>query len=423
LAIKTYTFSRPVAYSIAAAILLTVFAVIYFFARWGLANMASLRTDQPEVAVNAVSLSPSDPQTHFAAAVLLEKTFLPADFERSLKEYEEAATLSPSNYLVWLEYGKALDRHGEKERAEAALRKALGLAPNYASTKWALGNFLLRQGDSNEAFKNLREALDSNPSLADATVQSAYSWFDGDIDQVKASLGASPFAQVSLIKLLIREKRLDDALAIWSSVPLDGDRSALKDAETQLLASLVTEKRYRDAYRIYSSERSGNDLDAFGNVTNGGFEEPVKIQGSPLFEWQIDDSPKSQVAIIEGQGHSGTRSLRLLFNLTEAKDFRGVSQYVAVKPGQRYKFESFYRSDLKTAVPLKWEILSAADGKEISSSQPINNTADWVALGSIFVVPQGNDAVVIRLSRDNCLSAICPLNGSVFLDDISIRTE
>lgn len=423
MAIKTYTFSGPVAYSIAAAVLLTVFGGVYFFAKWGLANMASLRTDQPEVAMNAVSLSPADPQTHFAAAVLLEKTFLPADFERSLREYEEAAALSPANYLVWLEYGKALDRHGDEKRAEAALRKALDLAPSYASTKWALGNFLLRHGDSNEAFKNLREALDSNPSFADATVQSAYSWFDGDVDQVKISLGASPVAQVSMIKLLIREKRLDDALAIWSSLSIEGDRSVLKDAETQLLASLVTEKRYRDAYRIYSSERSRSDHDVFGNVTNGGFEDPVKIQGSPLFEWQIEDSPKSQVAIIEGQGHSGARSLRLLFNLTEAKDFRGVSQYVAVKPGQRYKFESFYRSDLKTAVPLKWEILSAADGKAISSSQPIIDTPDWTALSTVFIVPPGEDAVIIRLSRDNCLSAICPLNGSVFLDDISIRTE
>src|SRR5215813_2780290 len=82
------------------AILIIVVALHWYIAKWAFANMISSRADRTEIADIAVSLAPDDPQTHYAAAVLYDKTFLPQDQSRSLSEYERAVSLAPHNYLL-----------------------------------------------------------------------------------------------------------------------------------------------------------------------------------------------------------------------------------------------------------------------------------------------------------------------------------
>src|ERR1043165_831735 len=108
--LPTNTTSRRV---ILFAVLFVCVLANFYIAKWGFANMISTRADTTEVADLAVSLGPSDPQTHYTAAVLYDKTFLAADQQRSISEYETALALSPHNYLLWLEYGKALSRNGD----------------------------------------------------------------------------------------------------------------------------------------------------------------------------------------------------------------------------------------------------------------------------------------------------------------------
>src|SRR6476620_1782957 len=90
---------------VTAALAIIGFSV--FAAKWNFANMAAMRTDRLEIAEFAVGLGPSDSQTHYTHATMLEKTFLPEDFSQALREYETAAALSPSNYLLWVDLGKA----------------------------------------------------------------------------------------------------------------------------------------------------------------------------------------------------------------------------------------------------------------------------------------------------------------------------
>ena len=417
MSIRTFKFPSTIAYTIAAGGSILTLFFVFVSVKWCLANAASLAADRKEIAEYAVSISPSDPQPHFAAAVLLEKTFLPADYERSLLEYETATALSPSNFLIWIEYGRSLDRHGEEERAEIALRKALELAPHYASAKWALGNFLLRHGDTDEGFSMLRDAVNSNSALADPTVQSAYAWFDRNIEEVRRSLGDSPAIQTSLVKLLVREKRADEAFNVWQASSVKRDDPS-NEAASQLLSLLVSEKKFRQAYEVFTVGRGPSNGAA---VTNGSFEDVIKTQNASVFDWQIVDSPKVQVAIVEGQMHGGTRSLRLLYDVTEDKDFSGVSQYVAVEPEKRYFFEAYYRADLKTSVPLRWEIADAHSGEIIVATDALKNTADWARVSAEFTPPAKCEAVILRLAREKCPSTICPISGSIFLDEVSIR--
>ena len=89
----------------------------------------------------------------------------------------------------------------------------------------------------------------------------------------------------------------------------------------------------------------------------------------------------------------------MIFNTTEGKAFRSISQSVAVEANKRYVFGTFYRSELKTGTTVKWEIIDAADGKTLAATEPIAENADWTSLKTEFVTPDGTEAVTLRLVR------------------------
>jgi len=117
-----------------------------FFAKWSLTSTVAAQAIYKEIAELAIDLAPDDPQTHFALAVLNERSFLIDDLPKSLAEYEKAAALSPNEFRLWLAVGRARERVGDAPGAEKALRRALELAPNYAEVQWMLGNVILREG-------------------------------------------------------------------------------------------------------------------------------------------------------------------------------------------------------------------------------------------------------------------------------------
>src|SRR5690606_27903482 len=116
---------------IAASLLICAAAV--FAARWGFGNAIADRSDSLELDAVALRFAPADPLAHRRIAAHLNDTFIQADAQRAMTEYEEAARLSPNDYLAWLALGTARERSGDADGAEAALRYAAELAPNYAS--------------------------------------------------------------------------------------------------------------------------------------------------------------------------------------------------------------------------------------------------------------------------------------------------
>src|SRR5918993_1455882 len=59
---------------------------------------------------------------------------------RNADAIQAAVASSPHNSSFWVGLGQARERAGDRPAAESAYRRALELAPNYARTKWALGN-------------------------------------------------------------------------------------------------------------------------------------------------------------------------------------------------------------------------------------------------------------------------------------------
>lgn len=403
--------------AILVIVVVALLPVAWLVTRWCMAGSAVSRSGDAELALYLTELAPDDPQTHHALAVHLEKSFDPGDIEKALRQYEITAALAPENYQFWFDLGRARDRSGDAEGAERALRRSLALAPNYSRVQWALGNNLLRQGRIEEAFVEIRRAVTGDSTFAAPAAAAAWQFFDGDLTRIRGAMGASSQFDAALVALLTRENRFDQAMELWRNLGPGEKKASLKETGKAILEKLIEAKRFRDA-AIVSTEIS--EAHEIGQVTNGGFESAVKPDGAGIFEWQIGAGLQPQIVLNNSQKHGGSNSLLLIFNATDAKEFRAVSQTVAVEPSRNYELEVFYRSDLKTSAVFKWEAVDAGTGTQLAVTEPVAVKADWTRLSTRFTVPASGDGIVIRLVREGC-SQVCAISGSLWFDDVALK--
>lgn len=420
--IKSVKIQTPVQRIIIAVVALLCITGAYFTVKWGFANTIAARTEYREVADYAVELAPSDPQTHYTSAVLHERNFLPEDFQKSLSEYEKAVSLSPNDYLLWLALGKARERIGDAEGAEKALQKSAALAPNYAQVQWTLGNILLRRGKTAEAFVEIRKAVNADAKYTDPAVSTAWQNVDGDITKMKQFVGNSAQINSTFVLFLAKQNKFDEAFEIWNLLPEPAKKITYREKGEEFYKQLVSGKKFRLAQTV-SAQISTDELQKteVGKISNGDFESGIKTQDAGIFEWKIESGLQPQIAINDQTKHSGSRSLWMIFNSANGKDFRPLLQTVAVESGRAYEFEAFYKSELKTVSTLRWEITDAADGKILASTDAVAANSDWTALRTKFIVPGGTEAVTIQLARANCKTLICPITGKIWFDDFNLK--
>ena len=392
-----------------------------FFVKWCFANAIAAHAPNKEVAELTVSMAPADPQTHYALAVLNERTFSTETLTKARAEFGQATALSPNDFRLWLAYGKALERDGDAAGAELALKKALALAPNYAAVHWTLGNVLLRRGKTQEGFREIRHAAENDDNYRLAIVSMAWQFFDGNLSEVKQAIGDSTNLSAGLVVFLAKQKRLDEAFEIWTSLPAEG-RTIYKTDGEQLFGELLAAKKYRKALRLQNEFNEKSDAEKFvvGKIHNGGFETELTREQASVFDWRIADGRQPQIGPNEEQKHGGSRSIFIIFNSTDGKDYRQISQTIVVESARKYIFNGFYKSNLKTAATLRWEIVDAANDAVLASVNPIAANADWTGFSVPFAISENTEAITLRLTREQCKSIICPISGNVWFDDFSI---
>lgn len=402
------------------ATLFVVAGLHWYIGSAAFANMIATHADQTDITDLAISLAPADPQTHFAAAVLYDKTFLTADQQRSLDEYRRAAELSPNNYIVWMEYGQALGRSGDRERAELALRRAARLAPNYASVQWALGNLLIRKGNETEGFDRMKRAVEGNPTYSAPATAFAFQYFDGDVTSVRKAIGDLPRANAALALLLARDKRYDEAVEVWSAI--SGPSDATMTEQGRALANeLITAKRFANSLTVYRSlGRSSASPETIGN---GGFEEAIKLDNPGPFEWSFTAGQQPQALQSTAQPHGGARCLVLRFGSNDGSGLSQTVQTVVVRPIAKYVFSGFYRADLKTSSKIAWRVLNSSTGAVVAEVFLDPSRPEWTEFSVGLTVPADTDGVTLQLLVMGCGSTICPISGTLWLDDIDLRGQ
>ncbi|MGB7069767.1 MAG: carbohydrate binding domain-containing protein, partial [Pyrinomonadaceae bacterium] len=295
-------------------------------------------------------------------------------------------------------------------------------APHYFAVQWALGNALVRNGDLNVGFDEIKAAARS-PVYSGPAVTLAWQLFDGDLQRVRSAIGDSDTINAALVGILAREKRFVEAFDVWDTLTPEVDTAAYEKSGEEFLTQLVEAKRFRDANAVASKTFAEKDVrPSIGKVLDGGFEGNIKMQKALLFEWQIGDASQTKIGLDDQQKHGGARSLAIIFNSPDGKQFRPVSQTVAVEPGRQYSLTVFYKSEIKDSKGVKWEI-SDMSGRVLAATKAATGITDWSLLSAEFTAPTETDAIILRLVPEKCGSTVCPLAGRIWFDDVSLGSE
>ncbi|HEV7798924.1 MAG TPA: tetratricopeptide repeat protein [Pyrinomonadaceae bacterium] len=419
--------SAPLKAVMTLTVMLALFAS-WFVVRWYLGNTIAEyfhpEDHRMETAQMAVSLAPSDPVPHWRLGNLAQKELPPDQISVAVSEYEKAVSLSPSDYRLWMEFGGALEQAGDFDKAEKALREAVKLAPSYAYPRWYMGNLLLRTDRYDEGFAELQRASEANGQFQPQLFNLAWQLNKSDFESLKAAVGNSPAMRASFSKYLLEREHYDEGLRLWSGLT-ETEKRENRIAADAMIGSLIAAHRYHQAMEIWNEVAPGPTYRAdFGHILDRGFEDNLAHGPGAVFGWQVQSNSQVQIGIDAGMGHTGSRSLRVYFQVRSHIESINVSQLVPVKPDTEYDFECYLKTDkLESAETPVITMVNAADEAYLGGSAPApSGNSGWQRISFSFKTGPKTEAVKVRMVRNTCAdSAVCPIFGTVWYDDFDLK--
>jgi Flp pilus assembly protein TadD len=396
-----------------------ILAFGWFAIRWQIGNLLATAfndlTDEnvKQIAQDAYLLAPSDPRT----SLFLART---EDSEKSLENYKQAVRLSPSDYRLWIEFARLSGQKGETDKAEQAFRQAIKLAPEYSSSHWYFGNFLLRQNRTAEAFVELRKSAENNAIYHPQVFSLVWTFFGEDTRELEKTAGNSPELRTGLAKFYAIKGRGKDSLTIWNSLS-EQDKKANAAYGRQMAQILFEKQLFHSALELVRQLDIESGA-AAGMIQNGGFEKPIEEPKDVYFGWRISSVEKLNIKLDPTQKYEGNRSLRVTFNGYSQPLLFNITQIVSIEPRSRYRLTFWMRTEnLKSGGTPNLEVYNVIDNKILATSAAFpSGSNDWKQVTVDFSTPENTEGIAIRTTRVYC-GENCPIFGTLWYDDFRLE--
>src|ERR1019366_7263708 len=199
-----------------------------------------------------------------------------ADSSRTVTYLRRAVTIDPRSATYLMELAGAYETAGQLPQAREAFHAAVENYPASAEAHWRLGSFLLRQGETKQAYAEIHFALQTDPRLiplAISRVWPATHDADGLLNDV---LPNAADAQQMALEAFSEDHKIVPALAIWKHMVAAGEAIPIQ-ASFPLVNILLEANRGDDAREVWRQAlvASGNPEGAQTGsslIFNGGFE-------------------------------------------------------------------------------------------------------------------------------------------------------
>jgi hypothetical protein len=353
------------------------------------------------------------------------------DLRGAFQAYQTSLSLNPRSADTWLDLASLLEG-SDPGAARAAFLKAQRAYPASPDVSWRYGNFLLRQGETNPAFAEIRGAVEADPKRAvDAFL--LFRRLEPNLDIVfERDLPPVSSVYLDVMRRLIEERRADLALKVWSR--LVAVHPKLQPSEIiYFVDGLLNIGQTIEARRVWDRAITFMNIpktdDPEGSVVwDGGFETDVTGGG---LVWRVDASPGSFISYDKKVKHSGARALRISFDGTKNVHFQGVCERVAVEPETSYEFSAWLKTDRLTSDRGVYFRLTTLDNKENQVNQTADSTGTtpWTRISLTWEAPKQSHLLEICVIRDSSGNFDeYKIAGTAWVDDISLvplnpRTE
>ncbi|MEW6129414.1 MAG: hypothetical protein AB1757_20405 [Acidobacteriota bacterium] len=349
------------------------------------------------------------------------------DLERAAYHAARATSLSPNNYEYRLLAASIEELRGNREVAEAALRKAQELAPANSEVHWRIGNLLVRKGKLADALPEFKLALSTRNEFVGNTLDLLWRASGGKVETLESVISENTKARIALAQFLVNQKQVDAAARVFAGLDRKAKLAAPESA--QILDRLMQAGALIEAKELWVGLVSETPVNSNDFMWNGGFESDA-LKNFAQFDWNISRSDYARFSLDTAVAHGGSRSLKIDFVGKDTTRLeKEIKQVVAVSAGKKYRLECFVKTDKFTAFSapneLQVVVVDLKTNAEIAKSEAIQaGTIDWKRLTIDFVAPDvPPNGLLIAIRRLPQFSYDEPTKGTVWFDDFSLKEE
>jgi tetratricopeptide (TPR) repeat protein len=410
-----------VAASFAVALILSYFSIRTALA----AHYASLQTAGGYE--RATKLEPANPQNWYLLGRYWQYNLEDPDATRAIRFYLSALSLKPASSETWLDLAAAYESEGDLTAARDAFLHAKRAYPLSPEVSWRYGNFLLRQGELEPAFAEMRHAVEADPSRG-AEAFSRSLRVEPNIEKILDHiLPPIDSVYVDVIWGQITDGQTDIALKVWDRLVAIHPRVPLRDV-FPLVGALRNAKRITDAHRVWDQAvvvAGMADLQGPpGSVLwDGGFESGVTGVG---YSWLFPEGLRNlQFSIDRQEKHSGNRSLRLTFDGKSIITSTDICHYVPVEPATSYRFSAWVKTRAVTTdqgVRFQLRSLGTQDISAVATPE-LHGSEPWTHIEIPWSSGKDVQEVQVCLVRYLSDQLENKIKGTTWVDDVALVPE
>jgi hypothetical protein len=216
------------------------------------------------------------------------------------------------------------------------------------------------------------------------------------------------------LKELIRAREVDAALHLWSSMRARPGGPS-QDLYLRFSEFLLSQKRIREAKEVWRGVLGGKEP----GVHDGGFEAPPAGQS---FGWRVGRQNDVAVERSLEAPLEGSYCMHLRFNGSRNVPFHHVYQIVPVESGKEYNLSFVQRSrNLTTDQGVGVGVSGYGCSGLKKHSEPVLGSSPWTRGELSFSVPEGCEAVTLRLVRKESLKFDSKISGDYWVDGMSLK--
>jgi len=408
------------------ALLLTAFLSYFSIRNARAEHLAGLET--PDGFSHAVELEPGNARNWFLLGHYWLYNLEDPDVPRAIRAYQTSLALDPRSAETWLDLAAAYESQNDLAAVRESFRNAKQAYPLSAEVAWRYGNFLLRAGQQEAAFDQIRQAVRADHHRASEAVSRCLRVNPDLSDVVDHVLPPSRDVYLDVMSNLVLDNNLHGALLIWSRLVVLHPKIRMSDVYV-LVEALRQTGELNVARQVWDQAAGFAGLAQLNNppgslVWDGGFESGISGAG---FAWRIPPLTGGVETFFDtSEKHSGKQSLRLTFDGKHNVNFLDVCQYVAVEPSTAYRFSAWVLTrSISTDQGIRFylsPIPSSAASRPVSTSD-VRGTQPWTEIELPWTSAKDVHELQICLQRNATDSSDNRIQGTAWIDDVALTPE
>jgi tetratricopeptide (TPR) repeat protein len=341
----------------------------------------------------------------------------------AIADYQRAVKVDPRSAHYWMDLASAYEAAGDSTRARDAFLQAKAVYPISAEVAFYYGNFLLRQQEYTEAYRELRRAVRTDRTLLPLAISRTWRSREDVGELLNQMLPADADAYLQALDFFASIHRAEPGLAVWKRL-LELGQPIVLSRTFPFFDELIQEDRGDDARRMWrqavvAAGLTYQEPPNHSLIWNGDFASAFANGG---LEWRWVPYPGISIDFGAQPAPNGSRAVRLNFNGGSNLTLGAPLQYIPVEPGRGYHFHAYMRThEITTESGLRFSITDPNHPGALDLlTENFTGSRGWTAVDADLATGPDTHFLLVRLLRNPSQLFDNKLSGTVWIADVSL---